>query len=40
VDDAGPQICRQTGAFPVEQQQRVVASGLEVAVVSALPCWP
>jgi hypothetical protein len=33
---AGPQLGRQTVTFPVEQQQRMIAGGLEVTVVSAL----
>ena len=36
MDVAGPQLCRQTIALAVEQQQRVVTSRLEVAVVGAL----
>jgi hypothetical protein len=36
VDIAGAQFCRQAVAFAVEQQQRVIAGTLEVAVVGAL----
>ena len=33
---AGPQLCSQTVALPIQQQQRVVAGRLEVAIVGAL----
>jgi hypothetical protein len=36
VHVAGPQLRRQAIAFAVEQQQRVIASGLEVSVVGDL----
>jgi hypothetical protein len=36
VHVAGPQLRCQTVALAVEQQQRVIASGFEVAVVGAL----
>src|ERR1035441_3707509 len=36
VDVAGPQFCRQAVALAVEQQQRVIAGGFEVAVVGAV----
>jgi hypothetical protein len=36
VDIAGTQLGGQTVAFAVEQQQRMITGGLEVAVVSTL----
>ncbi len=39
VDVANPKFCRQTIALAVEQQQRVIASGLKVAVVDAGPLF-
>ena len=36
VDVPRPQLHRQTVAFPIEQQQRVIAGGLEMSVVGAL----
>ena len=36
VDVAGPELRRQTVTLTVEQQQRVITGGLEVAVVRAI----
>jgi hypothetical protein len=36
MDVAGAQLCRQTVALPTEQQQRVITSGLEMAVARAV----
>ena len=33
---ARAQLCRQTVAFPIEQQERVIAGGLEVIVGRAI----